>query len=84
MLNLRMYALERPQRGQRFFSRDLNFGLTPIFTSLHFLAKGDLLLKPSYLRKGIPISVSKARACSLFSAVVTIVIVKPRTLSTKS
>lgn len=80
MLNLLIYARGRPQRGHRLCVRTLNFDFSPIITILHFLDKD----RSPYLRKGIPNSESNARACSLELALVVIVTVIPRTLSTLS
>lgn len=87
MLNLRIYALGRPQSGHRLRTLTLNLSFFPIFSNLAFVDKAVSFtqsLKINYLRKGIPNSVNTARACSFVFAVVVIVIVIPLILSTRS
>jgi len=81
-----MNARDLPQRWQRLYFRELNFGLLCCFTIQDFFAKPSHPFDRAtrYFRKGSPMSLSSSYASSSAFADVTMVTSMPLTISTLS
>jgi len=81
-----MNPRDRPQRWQRLYLRELNFGFSCCFTIQDFFANASHPFGRAgrYRLKGKPMSLRSSNASSSASAVVTMVTSMPLTISTLS